>query len=32
LSIDAGRTLMLDYDRFLEEADRSGIAVLAGEP
>ncbi len=32
LSIDARRTLMLDRSQLIEEADRGGVTIVAGEP
>jgi DUF1009 family protein len=30
LAIDAGRTLLFDRQHLIEEADRCGIAIVAG--
>ncbi len=32
LSIDAGRTLMLDRVKLIEEADQAGVTIVAGQP
>jgi DUF1009 family protein len=32
LAVDAGRTLMLDKDEFLHQADEGGICVVAYPP